>query len=91
MMENGIGEVIFAAMGQAFFTLSLGIGAMAIFGSYIGKDRSLTGETLNICILDTMVAFLAGLIIFPSCFAFGVDPGEGPGWCSSLCRTYSTR
>ena len=76
MMENGIGEVIFAAMGQAFFTLSLGIGAMAIFGSYIGKDRSLTGETLNICILDTMVAFLAGLIIFPSCFAFGVDPGE---------------
>lgn len=79
MMENGIGEVIFAAMGQAFFTLSLGIGAMAIFGSYIGKDRSLTGETLNICILDTMVAFLAGLIIFPSCFAFGVDPGEGPG------------
>lgn len=79
MMENGIGEVIFAAMGQAFFTLSLGIGAMAIFGSYIGKDRSLTGETLNICVLDTTVAFLAGLIIFPSCFAFGVDPGEGPG------------
>lgn len=79
MAENGIGEAIFAAMGQAFFTLSLGIGAMAIFGSYIGKDRSLTGETLNICVLDTAVAFLAGLIIFPSCFAFGVDPGEGPG------------
>lgn len=77
--ENGVGNTIFAAMGQAFFTLSLGIGAMAIFGSYIGKDRTLTGETINICILDTLVAFLAGLIIFPSCFAFGVDPGQGPG------------
>lgn len=77
--ENGVGNTIFAAMGQAFFTLSLGIGAMAIFGSYIGKDRSLTGETINICLLDTLVAFLAGLIIFPSCFAFGVDPGQGSG------------
>lgn len=77
--ENGVGNAIFAAMGQAFFTLSLGIGAMAIFGSYIGKDRTLTGETINICLLDTLVAFLAGLIIFPSCFAFGVDPGQGPG------------
>lgn len=77
--ENGVGNTIFAAMGQAFFTLSLGIGAMAIFGSYIGKDRTLTGETINICLLDTLVAFLAGLIIFPSCFAFGVDPGQGPG------------
>ena len=77
--ENGVGNMIFAAMGQAFFTLSLGIGAMAIFGSYIGKDRTLTGETINICLLDTLVAFLAGLIIFPSCFAFGVDPGQGPG------------
>lgn len=77
--ENGVGNTIFAAMGQAFFTLSLGIGAMAIFGSYIGKDHSLTGETINICLLDTLVAFLAGLIIFPSCFAFGVDPGQGPG------------
>ena len=75
--ENG--NTIFAAMGQAFFTLSLGIGAMAIFGSYIGKDHTLTGETINICLLDTLVAFLAGLIIFPSCFAFGVDPGQGPG------------
>ena len=73
--ENGVGNTIFAAMGQAFFTLSLGIGAMAIFGSYIGKDHTLTGETINICLLDTLVAFLAGLIIFPSCFAFGVDPG----------------
>lgn len=77
--ENGAGNTIFAAMGQAFFTLSLGIGAMAIFGSYIGKDRTLTGETISICLLDTLVAFLAGLIIFPSCFAFGVDPGQGPG------------
>ena len=77
--ENGVGNTIFAAMGQAFFTLSLGIGAMAIFGSYIGKDRTLTGETISICLLDTLVTFLAGLIIFPSCFAFGVDPGQGPG------------
>ena len=77
--ENGVGNTSFAAMGQAFFTLSLGIGAMAIFGSYIGKDHTLTGETINICLLDTLVAFLAGLIIFPSCFAFGVDPGQGPG------------
>ncbi|MDO4292801.1 MAG: sodium-dependent transporter [Eubacteriales bacterium] len=79
MVEHGLGEAIFAAMGQAFFTLSLGIGAMAIFGSYIGRDRSLTGESINICLLDTLVALLAGLVIFPSCFAFGVDPGEGPG------------
>lgn len=79
MAENGLGEAIFAAMGQAFFTLSLGIGAMAIFGSYISRDRSLTGETVNICLLDTLVALLAGLIIFPSCSAFGVDPGQGPG------------
>ena len=77
--ENGVGNTIFAAMGQAFFTLSLGIGAMAIFGSYIGKDHTLTGETINICLLDTFVAIMAGLIIFPSCFAFGVDPGQGPG------------
>lgn len=79
MVENGIGEPVFAAMGQSFFTLSLGIGAMAIFGSYISKDRSLTGESVSICVLDTSVALLSGLIIFPSCFAFGVDPGEGPG------------
>ena len=77
--ENGIGEVVYAAMGQSFFTLSLGIGAMAIFGSYISRDRTLTGESINICILDTFVALMAGLVIFPACFAFGVDPGEGPG------------
>ena len=79
IVENGIGEVIFAAMGQAFFTLSLGIGAMAIFGSYISRDRTLMGESVNICILDTVVALMAGLVIFPACFAFGVDPGEEPG------------
>ena len=81
MFENGwstFGEAVYAAMGQSFFTLSLGISAMAIFGSYIGKDRSLMGEALNIGILDTMVALIAGLIIFPACFAFGVNPGEGP-------------
>ena len=79
MVENGIGEAVYAAMGQSFFTLSLGIGAMAIFGSYISKERALTGECINICALDTTVALLSGLVIFPACFAFGVDPGEGPG------------
>lgn len=77
--EAGVGNVLYAAMGQAFFTLSLGIGAMAIFGSYVNRERSLTGEALNVCVLDTVVAFLAGLVIFPACFAFDVNPGEGPG------------
>ena len=76
--ENGVGNTIFAAMGQAFFTLSLGIGAMAIFGSYIGKDHTLTGETINICLLDTLVAFLAGVIIFPACFTFDLEVNAGP-------------
>ncbi|MCR1977774.1 sodium-dependent transporter, partial [[Clostridium] innocuum] len=79
MMANGLWDAIFAAMGQAFFTLSLGIGALAIFGSYIGRDRSLLGESLNVCILDTCVAFIAGLIIFPSCFSFNVAADSGPG------------
>ncbi len=79
MAEQGISTVIFAAMGQAFFTLSLGIGAMAIFGSYIGKERSLTGESISITLLDTGVALMSGLIIFPACSAFGMDPGQGPG------------
>ena len=79
MLEAGIGEVVYAAMGQAFFTLSLGIGAMSIFGSYISKDRSLTGETVSICALDTIIALLAGLAIIPACFAFGIDAGQGPG------------
>lgn len=79
MLEQGPGEVIFAAMGQAFFTLSIGIGSMAIFGSYLSKERSLTGEALSVTGLDTLVAFLAGLIIFPACSAFGRSPGQGPG------------
>ena len=77
LKEGGIGNSVSAAMGQAFFTLSLGIGALAIFGSYIGKDRALTGEAINITILDTVVALLSGLIIFPACFAFGVNPDSG--------------
>jgi len=72
------GSVIVGAMNQAFFTLSLGIGSMAIFGSYLGKDRSLPGESVNILVLDTFVAIVAGLIIFPACFTFGVEPGAGP-------------
>lgn len=78
LSQYGWGEVIFAAMGQAFFTLSLGIGAMAIFGSYVGKEHRLLGEALNVTVLDTFVAFTAGLIIFPSAFAFGVTPDAGP-------------
>lgn len=78
LVENGLGEAVFAAMGQAFFTLSLGIGAIAVFGSYIKKDRSLTGESIWVTILDTSVAFIAGLIIFPACFAFGIDADSGP-------------
>ena len=77
--EAGVWETITAAMNQAFFTLSLGIGAMGIFGSYIDKKYSLLGESLNIAILDTFVAFVAGLIIFPSCFAFDISPDQGPG------------
>lgn len=76
--EGGLFESIFAAMGQAFFTLSLGIGALAIFGSYIDKDRSLTGEAVSITLLDTFVALMSGLIIFPACSSFGVDAGQGP-------------
>ncbi|EKV56730.1 sodium-dependent transporter [Brachyspira hampsonii] len=72
-------EVIYAALGQAFFTLGIGVGSMTIFGSYIGKERSLTNESIIIVILDTLIAFLAGLVIFPACFAFGVNPGEGAG------------
>ena len=76
--EAGLSEIIFAAMSQAFFTLSIGMGGMEIFGSYIGKDQSLTGEALRIIILDTSVALMAGLIIFPACFSFGVNPDSGP-------------
>ena len=76
--EQGIGNVLFAALGQSFFTLSLGIGAMAIFGSYINKEHTLAKEATNICLLDTIVALLAGLIVIPTCFAFGVKPDAGP-------------
>ncbi len=78
MMEQGLGNVVFGAMSQAFFTLSIGIGALAIFGSYLGKDRSLAGEAMNIALLDTVVALAAGLIIIPACFAYGIEPGAGP-------------
>jgi NSS family neurotransmitter:Na+ symporter len=78
MAEHGIFNVVSAAMGQAFFTLSIGIGSMAIFGSYIDKDRSLMGESVSILVLDTAVAVLSGLIIFPACFSFGVNPESGP-------------
>ncbi|MBR0351645.1 MAG: sodium-dependent transporter [Oscillospiraceae bacterium] len=72
------GNVVVGAMNQAFFTLSLGIGSMAIFGSYIGKERSLMGESVNVIILDTFVAIMAGLIIFPACTSYGVEVDAGP-------------
>ena len=78
MADIGVGNVIVGAMNQAFFTLSLGIGAMAIFGSYIGKDHALMGEAVRVSLLDTMVALCSGLIIFPACFAYGVDVNSGP-------------
>ena len=78
-MADNWGEIVFAAMGQAFFTLSIGMGSMAIFGSYIGKERRLTGEAISVAALDTFVAIVAGLIVIPSCFAYGVDPASGPG------------
>lgn len=76
--EVGLGNVITAAMNQAFFTLSLGIAAMEIFGSYMTKEHTLPGEAVRICALDTFVALMSGLIIFPACFAFGVQPDAGP-------------
>ena len=78
MWEIGVGNVIVGAMNQSFFTLSLGIGAMAIFGSYIGKERALMGEAVRVSLLDTLVALCSGLIIFPACFAYGVDVNSGP-------------
>lgn len=78
---GGLHNVIVAAMNQSFFTLSLGIGCMAIFGSYLGKERALLGEAVNVAVLDTVVAICSGLIIFPACFTYGVDPAQayGPG------------
>lgn len=78
MAKKGIGNVVYAAMSQAFFTLSIGIGSMLIFGSYLGKDRSLTGEAVTVTALDTAVALMAGFIIIPACFAFGIQPDAGP-------------
>ena len=78
MKKVGIGNVVAGAMNQAYFTLSLGIGAMAIFGSYIGKERALMGESARVAALDTLVALCSGLIIFPACFAYGVQPDSGP-------------
>lgn len=79
MAELGVGEVLFSAMGQAFFTLSIGMGSMAIFGSYIDKDRRLFGESVSIAALDTFVAIMAGFIVIPSCFAYNIAPDAGPG------------
>lgn len=76
--QAGLFNVVVSAMNQAFFTLSIGMGSMAIFGSYIGDDRSLMGESVTIAALDTVVAFTSGLIIFPACFAYGVKPDAGP-------------
>ena len=79
LMKNGIFNAIYAAMGQAFFTLSIGMGGMAIFGSYIDRKHSLSGEGVRVMALDTFVAFMAGMIIFPACMSFGVAPDSGPG------------
>ena len=76
--DVGFGSVIAAAMNQAFFTLSLGVAAMEIFGSYMNKDFTLAGEGVRICALDTFVAIMSGLIIFPACFSYGVEVGAGP-------------
>ena len=76
--DVGIKNVITAAMNQAFFTLSLGVAAMEIFGSYLGKEHTLAGEGAKICALDTFVAIMSGLIIFPACFSYGVEVGAGP-------------
>ena len=75
---GGLGHVIMAAMSQAFFTLSVGMGSMEIFGSYMSKDQTLLSESVTIASLDTFVAIMSGLIIFPACFAFGVAPNQGP-------------
>ena len=76
--EAGFGSIITAAMNQAFFTLSIGMAGMQIFGSYMSRDHGLTGEAVRICLLDTFVAVMSGMIIFPACFSFGVQPDAGP-------------
>ena len=104
--DVGLGSVIMGAMNQSFFTLSLGIAAMEIFGSYMSEDHTLAGEAVRICGLDTLVALSAGLIIFPACFSFGVQPDAGPqlifitlpnvfanmaGGYGECCSSYSCR
>ena len=79
LQEAGIGNAVYAAMGQAFFTLSIGIGSLAIFGSHLDRSRTLLSDALHITLLDILVALLAGLIIFPACFAFDIEAGAGPG------------
>ena len=87
--ENGFGSLVTDAMNQAFFTLSLGIAAMEIFGSYINKDRRLMSEAVSVTALNTVVAILAGLIIFPACFAYGVTPDSGPSLVF-VCLLYTS-
>ena len=79
LRETGLFEVIVAAMGQAFFTLSLGVGSITVFGSYIGREHSLVKESIIIILLDTAVALLAGIVIFPACKSYGIDVSSGPG------------
>ena len=76
--EAGLGKIVREAMNQSFFTLSVGIGSMEIFGSYISREHTLTGEAVRVSVLDTFVALMAGLIIFPACFSYGVEPNAGP-------------
>ncbi len=90
MAQAGVGKVISAAMGQAFFTLSIGIGSVAVFGSYINKDRRLLGEAVTIVSLDTFVALMSGLIVFPACFTFNVTPNEGDAGAGFLFTTLSS-
>ena len=85
--EAGIGNVLYAALGQSFFTLSIGIGSMAIFGSYISKERRLFGESVSICLLDTFVAFTAGLIIFPAFFKYNTDPNAAQAGPDLIFKT----
>ena len=88
-VDAGIGNIVTAAMNQAFFTLSIGMAGMQIFGSYMSRDHGLTGEAVRICLLDTFVAVASGLIIFPACFSFGVEPGAGPPLvCMTLPKVF---
>lgn len=85
MKKRGLGNVIFDAMTQAFFTLSVGMGSMEIFGSYLGKERKLTGEAINVLVLDTLIAFVAGIIVTRQCYFFWNPPG-----CRTITAVYHT-